>query len=243
VESTPTTSSSPIRREGSFAESTTHSTATALVNNTHMATPRFSFDEHNQDFAMQQASSRLSYDEMADAPRAPGETTPGPGIISTLGGALGYLSSLRRPPTTPGGRASAETPTMRTFLEQSPARPSETAVEYHQDAGGDKTDDFVHPFHRVLSAPAGRLCITFVDYRGHAMVSDVAPESPLVGFIFPSDVLIAIDELAVSGMRIRDIIKLLKDRSNKPTRALRVISSHDMTALTLHTSVVHDGAD
>jgi hypothetical protein len=44
----------------------------------------------------------------------------------------------------------------------------------------------------------------------------------------------------VSGMRVRDIIKVLKDRKERP-RALRVISSHDMTELTLNTSNLHDG--
>jgi C-terminal processing protease CtpA/Prc len=76
-----------------------------------------------------------------------------------------------------------------------------------------------------------------VEYRGHCMVSDVYPDSPLIGWIFPSDVLIAIDDLPVSGMRIRDIIKVLKDRSNGQ-RALRVVSSHAMNELTLNASMV-----
>jgi len=72
------------------------------------------------------------------------------------------------------------------------------------------------------------------------MLSDVHDDSPLAGWIFPSDILIAIDELPVSGMRVRDIIKVLKDRNGRQ-RALRVISSHDMSELTLNMSSNNDG--
>lgn len=91
--------------------------------------------------------------------------------------------------------------------------------------------DVEEPYHRVVSAPAGRIGVTFVEYRGHCMVSDVAADSPLLNWVYPSDVLIAIDELPVSGMRVRDIIKVLKDRSEQQ-RALRVVSSHSMSTLT-----------
>lgn len=226
-------------RHESSADSTTHSTSTTLISNTNKLSRRFTFDEieTQHDYDMKRASSRLSYDEMADAP-----LLATPGIMGTLGGALGYLSSLRKgTPGTPRTYAT-DTPNMRAILEQSPNRPSEDGMNFPVNQLSDSDDVTMHPFHRVLSAPAGRLCITFVEYRGHAVVSDVAPDSPLAGFIFPSDVLIAIDEQAVSGMRIREIIKLLKDRSHKQ-RALRVISSHDMAELTLHTSMVNDGAD
>jgi hypothetical protein len=73
------------------------------------------------------------------------------------------------------------------------------------------------------------------------MVSDVAPDSPLGGWIFPSDILIAIDELPVSGMRIRDIIKILKDRHSQQ-RALRVISSHTMNDAMLASNLLNDSA-
>lgn len=71
------------------------------------------------------------------------------------------------------------------------------------------------------------------------MVSDVAVDSPLVGWIFPSDILIALDEMPVSGMRVRDIIAELKDRKGRQ-RALRVISSHAMNEFTLNTSNAMD---
>lgn len=71
------------------------------------------------------------------------------------------------------------------------------------------------------------------------MVSDVAATSPLYGWVFPSDILIAIDEVPVSGMRVRDIVKLLTTR-NQRQRALRVISSHAMNEFTLNTSGMND---
>jgi hypothetical protein len=88
------------------------------------------------------------------------------------------------------------------------------------------------PYHRVVSAPPGRIGITFVEFRGHAMVSDVAVESPLSGWVFPSDILIAVDEIPVSGMRVRDIVKILSGRRDRQ-RAMRVISSHAMNDFTM----------
>jgi hypothetical protein len=95
------------------------------------------------------------------------------------------------------------------------------------------------PYHRVVSAPPGRIGVTFVEYRGHAMVSKVATDSPLAGWMFESDILIAIDELPVSGMPVRDIIGLLRERVDNQ-RALRIISCHAMDEFTsyLNTSQV-----
>jgi C-terminal processing protease CtpA/Prc len=119
----------------------------------------------------------------------------------------------------------------------SPAAQTAAAAEAHlADA---VAPDAEEPYHRVVSAPSGRIGVTFVEYRGHAMVSDVADDSPLVGWIFPSDILIAIDELPVSGMKVRDIIQVLRDRDERQ-RALRVISSHAMNDLTnMNTSVLY----
>jgi hypothetical protein len=94
-----------------------------------------------------------------------------------------------------------------------------------------KEQEYEHPYHRVVSAPPGRIGVTFVEFRGHAMVSDVAADSPLSGWVFPSDVLIAVDEVAVSGMRVRDIVKIMSDRKDR-SRALRMVSSHDMNEFT-----------
>jgi len=87
------------------------------------------------------------------------------------------------------------------------------------------------PYDRIISAPPGRIGVTFVSYRGHAMVSNVSDDSPLNGWIFPSDIVIAIDEVPVSGMSVRDIVKLMTAKI-KCSRHLRVISSHAMKHLT-----------
>lgn len=98
------------------------------------------------------------------------------------------------------------------------------------------------PYHRVVSAPPGKIGITFVQYRGHAMISDVYQDSPLLGWVFPSDILIAIDEVPVSGMRVPEIVKLLTGRKERQ-RALRLISSHAMSELliTEDTGALIDG--
>ncbi len=98
------------------------------------------------------------------------------------------------------------------------------------------------PYHRVVSAPPGRIGITFVEFRGHAMVSDVSVESPLSGWVFPSDILIAVDEIPVSGMRVRDIVKILSSRRERQ-RAMRVISSHAMNDFTMMDSVALNEED
>ena len=71
------------------------------------------------------------------------------------------------------------------------------------------------------------------------MISDVAPDSPLSSWVYPSDILIAIDEVPVSGMKIRDIIKVLTTRKDRQ-RALRVISSHAMNEFTLNASTLNE---
>ena len=78
-----------------------------------------------------------------------------------------------------------------------------------------------------------------MEYRGHAMVADMAPDSPLSSWVFPSDILIAVDEVPVSGMRVRDIIQILTKRKDRQ-RALRVISSHAMNEFTLNHSALGD---
>ena len=120
--------------------------------------------------------------------------------------------------------------------EHGPPLNSWTPPTFSSEEG--ETDE-PQPYQRVLSCPPGRIGVTFVQYRGHAMVSDVSPESPLSGWVFPSDILIAIDEVPVSGMRVRDIVTLLTARKDRQ-RALRVISSHAMNEFTLNTSVISE---
>ena len=110
------------------------------------------------------------------------------------------------------------------------SHPSQSHNQSHSSIAS-QVDDYDHPYHRVVSAPSGRIGVTFVQFRGHAMVSDISPDSPLSGWVFPSDILIAIDEVPVSGMRVRDIVKLLTTRKERQ-RALRMISTHAMEELT-----------
>ena len=99
----------------------------------------------------------------------------------------------------------------------------------HISQNGNEVD--ASSFHRVVSAPPGRIGVTFVQYRGHAMVSEVSPDSPLVGWIFRSDILIAIDDIAVSGLPVREIVKIISSKSASQ-RSLRVISSYALKDLT-----------
>jgi hypothetical protein len=225
----------------STTNSSTYSSTTALISN--KSGRPFTFDhDGGGGGSVQRASSRMSYDEMADGHMdgTPAANNPSQGMfMSALGGALGGFLSLRK-----GQLSPVPDNNMHAILD-SPSRPNFITTERPSGVdmmGANDNNDSNQPYHRVVAAPCGRLGITFVEYRGHAMVSDVSPQSPLVGWIFPSDVLIAIDERPVSGMRVRDIIVLLKERADKP-RALRVISSHDMAELTLNTSsIVNDGS-
>ena len=147
------------------------------------------------------------------------------GIMGALGGALGGLLSRRKysaanSPSRYSEMGMNMPASMRTRMDLT-ASPVPNHYSHEDD----------QPYHRVVSAPPGRIGMTFVEFRGHAMVSDVANDSPLSGWVFPSDVLIAIDEVPVSGMRVRDIVKVLTTRKNRQ-RALRVISSHAMNEFT-----------
>jgi hypothetical protein len=141
-----------------------------------------------------------------------------PGIMSALGGALGGLLSRRKVAMNSGSPSSDGLSPIRR---------------------GTSVEEIDEPYHRVVSAPPGRIGVTFVEFRGHAMVSDVAPDSPLSSWVYPSDILIAIDEIPVSGMRVRDIVKVLTNRRDSQ-RALRVISSHAMNEFTLNASAINE---
>ena len=182
-------------------------------------------------------------------------TANGGTIMGALGGALTGLLSRNKYAASPG-RSQARIPNSgsaedsRNAPNMLPASlraqmdltssPTPGSKGYHR-AGleanlptaidNQRQHDDEEPYHRVVSAPPGRIGMTFVEFRGHAMVSDVATDSPLAGWVFPSDVLIAIDEIPVSGMRVRDIVNIITDR-NKQQRALRVMSSHDMNEFT-----------
>ena len=173
-----------------------------------------------------------------------------PGLMSTLGGAFGGLLWRKTEPDSQqkimydddqwGGSLPMHT-SREEFTQSQHNRPSHNYqsvlnLSEEQPIQSPAVDEEAEqPYHRVVSAPPGRIGITFVQYRGHAMVSDVSPESPLSGWIFPSDILIAIDEIPVSGLRVREIVRILTSRKERQ-RALRLISSHAMNELTQDSS-------
>ncbi len=224
--------------------STTHSTTTSITGNGILARKRTGSIGGAKRPTHYDGISRVSYDEIAED--GIGADQPH-GLMSALGGALGGLLARRRPPHLSGLSDGPGSPLDVSPSAQSAAMHVAAAAEAFGSNEGkpvflDEGAGDDQPYHRVVSAPAGRIGVTFVQYRGHAMVSDVAPDSPLAGWIFPSDILIAIDELPVSGMPVRDIIKVLMDRKQKQ-RALRVISSHAMNELSLNTSLMMDSGN
>lgn len=139
------------------------------------------------------------------------------GIIGSISGALGLLSRRKASPAENeflGASSTIGRP--HTSMPHSPKQ---------------ETSEDELPYHRIVSAPPGKIGISFVEYRGHAMVSNVSEESPLVGWVFPSDVLIAIDDIPVSGLRTREIVKILTNRV-KQQRNLRMVSAVAMNELT-----------
>jgi len=120
-------------------------------------------------------------------------------LLGSISGALGGMLSRRKPTET-----ASQSP-----MPQMPKRGTVAQGE---------------GFHRVVSAPPGKINITFVEYRGHTLISHVSEDSPLSGWVFVNDVLVAIDDVPVSGLRTRDIAKLLTDRVDQQ-RNLRVVSA------------------
>jgi hypothetical protein len=150
-----------------------------------------------------------------------------PGIVAGAINAVGDLFS-RRMNVNDSTRQSSSITTPKPQSTNISTVSSPVISESHDDDGD-------QPYHRVIAAPPGRIGITFIQYRGHALVGDVYEDSPLKGWIFPSDILIAIDECPVSGMRVPDIVKLLTARKSNQ-RALRIISTHEMNDITCTSS-------
>jgi hypothetical protein len=111
-------------------------------------------------------------------------------IMSALGGALGGLLSRRK--STAERYYDTGIPENSSYDMGSAAGAAGPGpMDFHSPGRGAEhvhVDD--EPYHRLVSAPPGRIGIQFVEYRGHAMVSDVSQDSPLLGWIFPSDILI-----------------------------------------------------
>ena len=135
-------------------------------------------------------------------------------IMTSIGDAFGMLSRKKPPPPHVSADSQAN-------LYQTPQRLSAKLAP---------SPDENHPYHRLVSAPPGKIGLTFVEHRGHCMVSNVTSASPLSGYVHPSDILIAVDDFPVSGLRTREIVKLLTEKKDQ-RRDLMVISSHDMNEL------------
>ena len=120
-------------------------------------------------------------------------------IMGSISGAFGGMLSRRKP---------------NEIMPQSPMPQTPKRDTIAQGEG----------FHRVVSAPPGKIGISFVEYQGMPLISVVSKDSPLSGWVFVNDVLIAIDNVPVSGLRTRDIAKLLTDKKDQQ-RSLRVVSA------------------
>ena len=205
-------------------KSVTHSTATAHASNSSLHQHSIYRNNRNDSPSVGNFAGTLKTSTSNDLSDALHQQH---GIMTALGGALGGLLSRRKHLSSTPNRKIPAALRAQLDLTSSPIPSSDRLEEDDQ------------PYHRVVSAPPGRIGITFVEFRGHAMVSDVSTHSPLCGWVFPSDILIAIDEVPVSGMRVRDIITVLTNRKNRQ-RALRVISSHAMNEFTLNNSHLND---
>jgi hypothetical protein len=139
-----------------------------------------------------------------------------------LGGAFGGMLMNRNNKASEGGGSH------RKAVSQGSVYHHNNGVGLAEKALIEAGSDEHH--HRVVAAPPGRIGMELVQFRGNVMVSNVAKESPLAGWVFASDILIAIDEVPVSGLRVHDIVNLLTSRADRH-RALRVISSHAMDDL------------
>lgn len=208
--------------EGNFSISS--SAVTSLISNREENNPSSKIGSPQQlrrNTKLSTPRANFSTEYVEDHHGTQKNTASNSGIMGAIGDAFGGLLSRRattKQQTTP---QQIQSPT----FDSSPTYSSLNSVS------SSPPEDDDHPYHRVVSAPPGRIGVTFVQFRGHAMVSDVAPDSPLSGWIFPSDILIAIDEVPVSGMRVRDIVKVLTARVERQ-RALRMISTHAMEELT-----------
>ncbi len=143
-------------------------------------------------------------------------------IMGSLSGAFGGLLSRRKGPQPHSydlhhQLSSEKSPSINSSTWSPPAfftpQPNHSREELRQD----------DIYHRVVSAPPGKIGLTFVEYEGNTMVSNVADSSPLSGWVFPSDVLVAIDDTPVRGLRTREIVQLLTEKKGQQ-RNLRMYS-------------------
>jgi hypothetical protein len=145
------------------------------------------------------------------------------GIINSIGGAFGLLSRKKTP------ISSNRSPHVKSTCNGNNDSPPQMILTPQRQMTKN-IDDYDHPYHRLVSAPPGKIGLTFIEHRGHCMVSNVSGSSPLAGWVHPSDILIAIDDTPVSGLRTREIVNILTAKKER-RRDLRMISSHDMNEL------------
>lgn len=139
-------------------------------------------------------------------------------IMNSIGGAFGLLSRKKYLSSNNNASTNAES---HPNLYLTPKKQATNRIlPYEYD----------HSYHRLVSAPPGKIGLTFVEHRGHCVVSNVTETSPLSGYVHPSDILIAIDDTPVSGLRTREIVSILTAKKDR-RRDLRMISSHDMNDL------------
>lgn len=99
-------------------------------------------------------------------------------LINSIGGAFGLLS--RRKPATPTARSpySIFQPNCNSQSQShiflTPQREVTQPIPSHEKN---------NPYHRVVSAPPGKIGLRFVEHRGNCMVVGVADSSPLSGWV------------------------------------------------------------
>ena len=141
-------------------------------------------------------------------------------IIGSISGAFGGLISRRKGPHPPDlyhTRNSDENHSTNVSF-WSPSAFFTPQPTYKRD---ELRHDDIH--HRVVSVGPGKIGLTFVEYEGNTMVSNVSDSSPLSGWVFPSDVLVAIDDTPVRGLRTRDVVQILTEKKDQQ-RNLRIYS-------------------
>jgi len=178
----------------SAVNSATHSSVTAHVHNGHLAESDMYAAGASSNY-----SSLLPHRSSDDRSENAQQQQQG-GIMGALGGAIGGLLSRRKPDSSHyydagipainnsydmGSAAGAAGTGPMDFPPHTPKQ--RIGTEYSDE---DPQLDSDEPYHRLVSAPPGRIGVSFVEYRGHAMVAEVSEDSPLYGWVFPSDILI-----------------------------------------------------
>jgi hypothetical protein len=91
-----------------------------------------------------------------------------------------------------------------------------------QDSESDEEDPFEHlggtQYERVCTVPPGKLGVVIDDRKMGHIVYEVKNDSPLKGFVFPGDNIIAVDDIDTKGMGARNITKIVASKSEMEKR-------------------------